>query len=82
MRIFKSTYIFSRTKSHTQTLSLSLRIGEERLRQEYQRLVEGLRRAREERENDMQLANPGNQRHNTITTTSMKYYIYIIANNF
>ncbi|XP_019851833.1 PREDICTED: TFIIH basal transcription factor complex helicase XPD subunit-like [Amphimedon queenslandica] len=33
-------------------------LGEERLRQEYQRLVEGLRRAREERENDIQLANP------------------------
>lgn len=38
---------------------MCFRIGEERLRQEYQRLVEGLRRVREERENEMHLANPG-----------------------
>ena len=75
-------YILTHKVAHSNSLSLSLRIGEERLRQEYQRLVEGLRRAREERENDMQLANPGNQHHNTITTTSMKCYIYIIADNF
>ena len=35
------------------------RMGEETLRREYQRLVEGLQRAREEREADMQMANPG-----------------------
>lgn len=34
-------------------------MGEETLRREYQRLVEGLRRVREEREADLQLANPG-----------------------
>ena len=34
-------------------------MGEETLQREYQRLVEGLRRVREEREADLQLANPG-----------------------
>lgn len=34
-------------------------MGEETLRREYQRLVEGLRRVRDEREADIHLANPG-----------------------
>ena len=55
------------------------RLGEERLRHEYQRLVEGLRRAREERENDIQLANPGNKLHYIIyTVTHCTIFIHII----
>lgn len=34
-------------------------MGEETLRREYRRLVEGLRRVRDEREADVHLANPG-----------------------
>lgn len=34
-------------------------MGEETLRREYRRLVEGLRRVRDEREADIHLANPG-----------------------
>ena len=36
------------------------RMGEDTLRREYQRLVEGLRRARDKRSTDTQLVNPGN----------------------